>query len=298
MPAFILDSTHFDLLRVSGADAARFLQGQVTCDVDKVADGQCVLGAACNNKGRVIAPFLLKRSGQDFLLFFAAGLSAAFVTALRKFLPFYKCSMALARALICIGISGPAVPALLTAASVPLPLAGEAASHSGMWITRIPGDFPQFLACGDATALEPLTGSDLTRDEGIRWQAACLRNGHFPFAANDSEVYTPQELHYEQHQYVSFTKGCYTGQEIVARMHYRGKIKKQFFRLETASKTTSVSASIEVLGADGQVLASCIKVTHLPEGGTVALALLPVEILPEHATLQLSTGAMAAIHPF
>lgn len=301
MPNFMLDPGHFDLVRVGGADAARFLQGQVTCDVEAASPGHFIYGAACNNKGRVITPFMLCREEQDFLLVFRRGLAALFLNALRKFLPFYKCSMAMEEQAACLGLGGNDLTDWLRNRGQPVPEPGNAVAVPGGWIARMTGTHPQILACGDRAAIAALAaaaGTMAVRDDGALWQATCLRNGHFPFDAADSEQYTPQELHYEQQQYVSFSKGCYTGQEIVARMHYRGKIKKQFRRVELATPASAAPERIELLGADGSIVAECTKATHLPQGGTVALALLPVDFVAPAAGIATTTGHTATLHPF
>jgi folate-binding protein YgfZ len=301
MQSFILASSHFDLLRVTGADAGRFLQGQVTCDVSNLTEGNYVYGAACNNKGRVIAPFLLYRQQQDFLLVFEKGLASLFVTVLKKFLPFYKCSLAPDGSLACLGLGGNAMPQWLEAQGWPLPAPGQAEAHTSGWVARMTGEHPQYVLCTDTSVLDTLArqvDSTVVADDGSRWQATSMRNGHFPFAVADSELYTPQELHYEQKQYVSFTKGCYTGQEIVARMHYRGKIKKQFYRVEFPTLSDSTLGHPTLLNEQGGKLAECTKTVHLPEGGAIALVLLPVESAASLHETFTSTGIKVQLQHF
>jgi tRNA-modifying protein YgfZ len=301
MQSFILDASHFELLRVSGNDAERLLQGQLTCDVSAVADGGFVFGAACNNKGRVIAPFMLFRHGQDFLLLFRSGLASLFLAVLKKFLPFYKCTMGSDDSLVCCGLGGTLASPWLEARGLTPPLPGQTTVNTNGLLARISGDTPQYVLIAQAAELVSpgsVAHDALTQDEGTLWQAATLRNGHFPFAPADSEQYTPQELHYEQKAYVSFTKGCYTGQEIVARMHYRGKIKKQFCRVELAFEPGKQLPSLSLLDDSGAALAECIKLTCLPDGQCLALASLPVELPQSRQSLPSSAGIEANLLPF
>ncbi len=300
MQSFIIDASHFELLRVSGSDAERFLQGQLTCDVSAVPDGGFVPGAACNNKGRVITPFLLFRQGQDFLLLFRQGLAGVFTAVLKKFLPFYKCSMTNDSTLSCCGLGGDALPHWLQSSGFEAPGPGRSTSNTQGLLARLSGDTPQYVLCAPAADLDALglaAGSSLMRDSGELWQAASLRNGHFPFDVADSEQYTPQELHYEQ-QYVSFTKGCYTGQEIVARMHYRGKIKKQFCLVEVDPAPGNQPDALALLDEAGAALADCIKLTCMPDGHCVALAQLPLELAETPRTMATSAGRPASLRPF
>lgn len=301
MPGFRLDPTHFDLLRVTGADAERFLQGQLTCDVSTLATGSFTYGAACNNKGRIIAPFVLYRLQQDFLLVFRKGLAALFLAALRKFLPFYKCSMALEESLTCLGLAGASMPGWLATQGWSAPAPGQADALPAGWIVRMTGEHPQYIVCSTATSLDALAGAmtdPMASDDGSRWQATSLRNGHFPFATTDSELYTPQELNYEQQQYISFTKGCYTGQEIVARMHYRGKIKRQLYRIEFPCGHETDPTTLALLKEDGSTLAECQKATRLPCGICVALVMLPVEIAEQDLEFQTSAGPRVRLQQF
>lgn len=295
---FLLDSPHFDVLRVSGGDAARFLQGQLTCDVAAVHAGGFTYGAACNNKGRVITPFLLYRQNLDFLLVFQQGLAALFTAALGKFLPFYKCSMTIDTSLQCIGLGGTAIQTWLTAQHLPTPAAGQALSLPSGWIAAMTGEQPQYLICSDTATLATLLPQELSIDDGTGWRAACLLNGHFPFAASDSELYTPQELHYEQKLYISFTKGCYTGQEIVARMHYRGKIKKQFYRVAISCEPRAAIINPGLLDEQGDLQAECIKTTVLPGGTALALAMLPTGLTGSQLEMPTTSGHHAYLAPF
>jgi folate-binding protein YgfZ len=99
---------------------------------------------------------------------------------------------------------------------------------------------------------------------------------------DDQEKYTPQEIHLDRHEYVSFTKGCYTGQEIVARMHYRGKMKKRLFRLEAPLPGTIPVEPIALFGPNDEPLGTTIKVL-CTSGEIHALAALPADLQDDTA---------------
>lgn len=301
MPDFQFDAIRFDVIRVAGADAERFLQGQVTCDVGAVTVGSFSYGAACNNKGRVIAPFLLYREVHDFLLVFETGLAAHFTGAMKKFLPFYKCSISMDPSLCCLGFAGASLPAWLQIQGGAPPSPGQAADLPEGWIARMSGEHPQYVVCCTVKALGSLPGSmpeSAAPEARVQWQACSLRNGLFPFAVSDSELFTPQELNFEQKGYVSFTKGCYTGQEIIARMHYRGKIKRKFFRVEFSWGQKVGAATLALLHEDGSLLIECQKFTRLPGGVCLALAMLPVELADQDVEFQTSVGPTVRLQPF
>jgi folate-binding protein YgfZ len=301
MPDFLLDSSHFEVLRVAGADAERFLQGQVTCDAGAVTIGNFSYGAACNNKGRVIAPFLLYRDEHDFLMVFQAGLAALFTGTMKKFLPFYKCTMSVDTSLRCWGLIGASLPPQLALQGWSLPAAGQTIVLPAGWIARMTGEHPQYVLCTMEETLQSQPGSmsdSTAAGAWLQWQACSMRNGFFPFVVSDSELYTPQELGFEQKGYVSFTKGCYTGQEIIARMHYRGKLKRKLYRIEFSCENEVEAKTLALLQDDGSLLVECQKFIRLPDQTCLALAMLPVELADQDIELQTSAGPKVRLQPF
>lgn len=304
MNSFYLDSTHFELVIVSGADAERFLQGQLTCDVSALAAGSFTHGAVCNNKGRVITPFILLRVDTNFHIVFTAGLGTLFMATLKKYLPFYKCSMHLDMSdHACLGLAGTQGTNLLQDRVAYSLSPGTVATFDNGWVATLDGQAPLLLVClnnndPNNNVLPNQLASHIPQDKGSLWQAANMLLGHFPFSAEDSEKYTPQELNYDRNDYVSFTKGCYTGQEIVARMHYRGKVKKQFFLVKIAVPATQELPSLQLLEQDGTGLASCIKMVRADAETVYALAVLPSDFGESKRLLKTNLEHMAEIQSF
>ena len=273
MHSFYLPPGNLDFITVAGPDAAKLLQGQLTCDVDAVADPGFTRGALCNNKGRVYATFVLVRHGGRFYVVLGQGLGAIFKAALRKYLPFYKCELRDAAAgELCFGICGNVAAAALDFVDATLPAEGQCRSHEDGWICALA---PEHYVVHSADA--PPASASVANGTLEDWHVRELLAGHFPFTPADAEQYTPQEIHLDRHGYVSFTKGCYTGQEIVARMHYRGKTKKLLFLLEAPAPGKVPTESMEILDASGQVLGSTIKLLE-GNGRLYGLAVLPAEL--------------------
>jgi hypothetical protein len=285
MQSFYLPPHCLELVTVSGPDASKFLQGQLTCDVEALTNGAHVRGAACNNKGRVHAIFLLVRHDDVFHLVFTSGLGQIFITALKKYLPFYKCTLQLAPpAWHCAGAAGP-----LAAATI----GTDSADSAPTWVDKVSGDGwlctsgrEQFLLCGrtdvpdgPVTQLSARLQSALPQGDLNAWHRYGLDSGYFPFTPEDAEKFTPQELQLEQHDYISFSKGCYTGQEIVARMHYRGKPKKQLYLLRTDKSSADMLAKgFDISDGSGKVIAHTLKQFQDESGGLLALAWLPIDL--------------------
>lgn len=210
------------ILAVAGADATRFLQGQLTCDVAALEAGSSTLGARCNPKGRMQSSFrLLKRSEQEYLLTMSADVLAAQQQDLAKYAAFFKVSLTeVTGHWLRLGLWGENPQPVLTAASAD----GAITLAAGDW------SFEIWLPAGQ-TALANRLISLAVPAAPADWQLQLIRLGIGQVRAQTRESFIPQMLNLQQHGGVSFRKGCYTGQEIVARMQYLGKLKRRMFRL-------------------------------------------------------------------
>jgi len=302
MQSFHLAPEHFDVLTVAGQDAIRFLQGQLTCDVESLAEGAATWGAACNNKGRVHATFLLVKQESMLILLFQRGVGELFANAMKKFLPFYKCTLDInPSGWHCLGLAGPDSTVLLQEYFGNLPAALTCTTSAQGFICTVDASTPQYLACtstGTAALLDQLR-KKIPEASGDGWQALGMQGGHFPFMPQDTERYTVQELHLDRHGYVSFSKGCYTGQEIVARMHYRGKPKKQLYLLEmTIEEALGVEQGLDVMDANGNILGHTLKlVVHADGHRLCGLVQLPIELAEPGSSLRTANGASLRWHP-
>ena len=284
MQSFYTPPGTLELVAVTGPDAAKLLQGQLTCDVDAIADPGFARGALCNNKGRVLATFVLVRRAQTFYFVLNDGLAAILTQTLKKFLPFYKCDMRQAEGSI-IGAVGNGCAAALAGTDT-LPESGQCAAVGDGWICNLDAAQQQYIVYSPGTIALPAGVDAGSRDQ---WLIAGMQSGQFPFTAGDAEKYTPQELHLDRNGYVSFTKGCYTGQEIVARMHYRGKQKKLLHLLEAAS-AVSPDEEVEILDGAGAPLGSSFRKLYA-DGRLFVLAHLPADIdSTGNATLKNTLG--------
>jgi folate-binding protein YgfZ len=223
----------------------------------------------------------------------AAGLGAVFLSALKKYLPFYKCSMQMSGQTL-YALAGEGVQKALSMTDV----AAEASTS-----TQVLGTADGWLCLLDAAGPRALllTTRSLQEVQALlhpvgqgsvaEWEAVSMLAGHYPFRATDAEQFTPQELSYDRNGYVSFSKGCYTGQEIVARMHYRGKLKKQLYLITMDSRRDSFPDDVPVTfcSSDGAEIARSLTSRHLGDK-TLALALLPVELADNTVNLCTSEG--------
>jgi len=216
-------------LRVSGADAATFLQGQLTSDVDALEPGSLHLSAWCSPKGRVLANFMLRRIDADgFELLLPRLLLESVQRRLTMFVLRSKVAIHDASdATIRIGIGGPAAAQCIAAAIGIAPALHRSTAIEGGAMAGLPGS--RFIAF-----LEPLHAASLWHRLGAVcaagfpcWRWLTIRAGVPMILPSTQDRFIPQMINLDALGAVSFQKGCYTGQEIVARTQYLGRLKER-----------------------------------------------------------------------
>jgi folate-binding protein YgfZ len=201
------------VIRAAGADAATFLHGQLTQDILGMQPGQSRLAAWCNPKGRVLASCWVHRRARDeWLLVLSHDLLAPTLKRLSMFVLRAKVELTQASAAFAIyGLLGDTVCAPLVASAngvIPLPPADGAMRA----LLLTPADAP----APDA----PKLSLDV-------WHWAAVRSGVATVTAPVAGTFVPQMLNYESVGAINFKKGCYPGQEVVARSQFRGAVKRR-----------------------------------------------------------------------
>lgn len=299
MKSFFVELKDFETVLVGGPDAAKFLQGQLTCDVHSLAENAFTHGAACNNKGRIFASFILARHGADFHVLLANGLAKIFIANLQKFIPFYKCTMQILTGLKSIGLAGTEVVNTLTKLHLEIASPNTGSKVADMWMYNLQTDNTQFILSAhedNYPSIKSSIATSIPEETKENWELRNILSGHFPFTLEDVDKYTPQELHFDQAGYISFSKGCYTGQEIIARMHYRGKAKKRLYLLQIEKfKNPENENEIEIFDDDGKNLGSPLKQIVDHNQALFAIASLPVELTA--TSLSTKEGQTFMYHP-
>jgi len=210
------------VIRAEGADAATFLHGQLTQDITGLRDGEARLAGYCSAKGRLLASFVVWRSAPDLLhLACSADLLPATLKRLSMFVLRAKCKLsAVGDAQALWGVAGASARQLLGAAPV-----WSAQLQGDQHLVRLPdvdGTVRALLLqAADAAApvLTPLALAD--------WQQLEVRSGITRVVGATVEQFVPQMVNLELVGGVNFKKGCYPGQEVVARSQYRGTLKRR-----------------------------------------------------------------------
>nr|WP_306085236.1 folate-binding protein [Pseudomonas sp. gcc21] len=255
-----------------GADPSKFLQGQITCDVDKVTANVSTLGARCNPKGRMQSSFRLLKSGDDeFLLFMNRELIAGQVSELSKYAVFFKTALTDVSAdWVGLGLWGPDAQQALHGARLEVPGRSNEVMHTGRaMVIRLGED--AFEIWLPASELQPTLDNlcqSATPAATEEWQVRQIRAGIGEVTQSTYESFIPQMLNLQQLGGVSFRKGCYTGQEIVARMQYLGKLKRRMYRLLLAGEAPPPPGTPIVDREDGKPLGEVViaaRCNHIVE---------------------------------
>ncbi len=221
--------TNLGIIQVVGEDAATFLQGQLTQDVMSLELAQARLAAFCNAKGRMQASFVVfKRGGNEFLLVCSRDILAATLKRLSMFVMRAKAKLSDAsRDFAFYGLAGTAIK--LIAANL-LPTSGKADSSDARMVFLLSGaGLPCALWWAPAGSHAPQAAA---LDPAL-WHWLEVRSGIAMITQPIVEAFVPQMLNYESVGGVSFKKGCYPGQEIVARSQFRGTLKRRAYLLHS-----------------------------------------------------------------
>lgn len=289
---------NYEFIRISGADRISFLQGQLSCNTDLLCAGRSLPGALCNLKGRVIADFRLVEHNEDIIMQCAAGMADKIHATLSKYAVFSKVELSQLQgkdnsAPVALGIIGRGIFEALSILNLDLPKSNDGVSSSATSkVVRVSGlsERVEIWMHTKAAAEQLLATLEEEKIDDIEpWLRADIEAGIVHVTPNLSEEFTPQLLNYDLSGLIDFKKGCYTGQEIVARMFYRGTAKR---RLQLASSSQSISKSSKVVARASEDSGEDI-LAFSNTGGTdhLLLAVLPIPVADSKKRITLSDNA-------
>lgn len=219
------------IISVLGPDAEKFLQGQLTCDLREVSQLGSRLGAHCTVKGSMIALYRAMAVDDGFWLRLHHTCLAAGLSALQKYIIFSKAEARHADQLLGLGLLGPGAASLVEQLFGRVPSEVDGCLYQdGRCVVNVPGErFELWLPAQQmATVLDRLT-KQAPLGTSNDWQLSEIQAAIPDLRAATHEHFIPQMVNLQALQGVSFTKGCYTGQEIVARLQHRGKLTKAMY---------------------------------------------------------------------
>ncbi|MDB5859738.1 MAG: hypothetical protein JWQ76_3427 [Ramlibacter sp.] len=272
---------HLGVIRAQGEDAASFLQGQLTQDFALLGTQEARLAAFCTAKGRMLASFIgFKRGADEILLVCSRDVLPATLKRLSMFVLRAKAKLSDASAEFALyGVAGETLKALAPGPRAPWALAQAAGTAQMVQLYPADGE-PRALWVGPAG--EAPAGPALAP---ALWQWGEVRSGIATVTTPIVEAFVPQMLNYESVGGVNFKKGCYPGQEVVARSQFRGTLKRRAF---IAHADAELTAGQEVFqAADPEQPAGVVaEAAPAPSGGwdaIVSLQLAAVEAGDLHA---------------
>ncbi len=230
--AFFCPLSHEGVLAVRGSDAAKFLQGQLTCNLNYLSDTQASLGARCTQKGRMQSSFRILLQGDGVLLAMATELLEPQLADLKKYAVFSKSKLTdESAAWVRFGLANADAPLVALGLALPAETDSVVRTDRLIAIRVSPGRAELWVPTEQADAVRSQLTAQLPQAELNAWLLSQIRAGIGQVMAQTRELFIPQMLNLQAVGGVSFKKGCYTGQEIVARMQYLGKLKRRLYRL-------------------------------------------------------------------
>ena len=188
-------------LIVQGSQATEFLQGQITIDTEKISNEDFKPACICNNKGRVITTFWIKKVEIGFKIAILEELSASFEEHMNKYIPFFDAE-----------------------------LKNDDQDH-----------FKKEL-------------------DSTEWMKFLINKGIVEINKNTSSKFTPHELNYQNNELIDFSKGCFNGQEVIARMEYRGNLK---FALKIADNLQDEIKDSLIYNKEGKKVGEVLSLIHI-----------------------------------
>ncbi len=257
---------HLSFIRATGADVVSFLQGQLSNDVRQLSPAQAQISSYNSPKGRMLAVLHLHTLGDDVILEIHRGVCDSVLKRLRLYV--LRSKVNLSQSGSALGLIGADTPALLENLGLPCPArALEMRNHEGVSIIRRLGTVPRFSLYAATEVLSAVAErftAVLAQGSEQDWKRADIEAGVPVIYPATQDHFVPQWCNLDQLGGISFDKGCYTGQEIVARIHYLGEVKRRMKIIDLgACETLEPGGSIEA----GELVDWVTR----PEGGCIGL---------------------------
>ena len=277
----LADLSDHALIRARGADTQNFLNGQLSNDLRQLDATHSQLASWCSPKGRMLVIFRLLRRGDDIFLQLPASLLEPTLKRLKMFVLRAKVTLENADELIGFGISGPEAEKILRDAQgfAPHKLNG-CETRNEITAIRLPGPHPRFEIVAPTAAVMKLWDSLKSKATPVAppvWAWLDIMAGIPSVHPETSEAFVPQMANLEIVGGVNFKKGCYPGQEIVARMQYLGKLKQRMYRAHVDGGTAPRPGdAIFAPDFPGQSAGTVVDAQPSPDSGYDLLAVIQI----------------------
>lgn len=274
--SFVTPLTGYGLIGVTGEDAASFLHNQLTNDVEHLGLEEARLAGYCTPKGRLLASFLMWKTADGIMLMVSHDVQPAVQKRLQMFVLRAKAKLAdVTEQHVLLGLSGDAAALGGLFPAMPAAPYAKADAESGTLI-RVADAFgaPRYLWVTDIDTAQrtwPTLTASLTPVGSNAWKLADIRAGIPHITQVTQEQFVPQMVNFDVIGGVNFKKGCYPGQEIVARTHYLGKVKRRMLLASTEAVDVKAASEIFSSAEPGQPCGMVVNAARNVQGGTDCL---------------------------
>lgn len=238
---------HLSAALASGPDARAFLQAQLSADIEGLEDGGATFACYCSPKGQVFGLLLVTRSGDDYPIVGSADLLPGMIARLGLFVLRARVELQMAPELAVLGLSDP----------------GSTDAARG------------FSPPGTGLTYALATGGEGRAERFERWKERELRAGVAWLGPETTERFIPQMLGFDALGAVSFSKGCYPGQEIIARARYLGRVKRKPQLLQAESAPLAPGSGVKLVAAEASLDGTVVDSAALPDAGCLLLVVAP-----------------------
>ena len=278
----IVDLSHYGLIEAEGEEARDFLQNQFSNDMRLVSESQSQISAYCSPKGRMLAAFRIFQQGEKFYLRLPRSILEPTLKRLRMFVMRSKVTLEDASdAQLHFGFAGPEAGQRLADILDKIPSEANAvAENPGLSVIRLPDPIPRFEIYGEPEAVIALwrrLARQATPVGADCWTWLDIQAGIPEVLPATVEAFVPQMVNLEALDGISYKKGCYPGQEVVARMHYLGKLKRRMYRAHVSSDVIpSTGDSLYSPKETDQSVGKVVEAQPNPNGGVDLLAVIQI----------------------
>jgi folate-binding protein YgfZ len=277
--AVVCDLSPLSVVAVSGADAEAFLQGQLSCDVKALTPAACTYGSFNSPKGRMLANFVLWREpaeGVGFALLLPDDVAESVAKRLRMYVLRSKVTVTdVSAATRRFGLGGPAAGSALRTLLDPPPAPFEIRRVAAATVLALPG--PRFVIFAPLPHADPvaatLAGAATPATFAV-WRWLTIRAGVPVVTAATQDAFVAQAANWDVLGGIDFRKGCYTGQEIIARTHYLGRLKERTLAFHAVAPEASPGDRIYSQAFGDQPCGTVVNAAPAPDGGCDLLAVL------------------------
>ena len=239
---------HLSVVEIKGDDSAEFLQGQMTQDIYSIEDSKASVTSILNPQGRIVSTAFVFKWGESFILILNNELRDKLIAWLSRFILRSKVEITQSEDFI-FGLNQEYAKELCSSLNVEAKDIGFESDES--CLKTIEADEKRaFLVCKSENFLDDLSISPLSTKD---WKMADISAGIPTIYKENIEKFIPQMVNLDLINGISFSKGCYTGQEIVARVQHKGRVKQRMFHITGKANNKKIDSGTAILCEDTKV---------------------------------------------